>query len=113
MNYKTAVNVDSGIYYIYDKKLSILPEVFESKEASRYLAAIEMLAKYKHSRSKLKFVVNWLDDNRNENGNWDMGKTVNDKLYFPLSDDWRKKETREADCTERIVKLKSALINRG
>jgi hypothetical protein len=23
-----------------------------------------------------------------------MGKTVNDKVYFPLSDNWRKKETR-------------------
>lgn len=34
--------LDCGIYYIYDNKLSVLPECFESKEASRYLAAIEM-----------------------------------------------------------------------
>lgn len=106
------LNVDCGIYYIYDKKLSILPENFESKEASRYLAAIEMLAKYKYARHKLGFVVAWLNDNRNENGNWDMGKTVSDKLYFPLSDDWRKKETREADCTERIGKLMAELLDR-
>lgn len=104
------LNTDCGIYYIYDKKLKVLPEVFESKDASRYLAAIEMLAKYKHTRHKLDFVVDWLNDNRNENGNWDMGKAVNDKLYFPLSDDWRKKETREADCTECIEKLMSELI---
>ena len=104
--------LDCGIYYIYDKKLSVLPECFESKEASRYLAAIEMLAQYKHARYKLDFVVNWLDENTNENGNWDMGKIVNDKLYFPLSDDWRKKETREADCTERIEKLMTQLLDK-
>lgn len=103
--------IDCGIYYIYDSKLSVLPKEFESKEASRYLAAIELLSKYKHSRHKLKFVADWLNDNRNENGNWDMGKTVNDKLYFPLSDDWRKKEIREADCTERIAKLMSELLD--
>jgi len=38
-----------------------------------------------------------------------MGKAVNDKLYFPLSDDWRKSETRESDCTERIQKLLTKL----
>ena len=105
------LNADCGIYYIYDRKLSILPEVFESKEASRYLAAIEMLAQYKHARKKLDFVADWLNENRNENGKWDMGKAVNDKLYFPLSDDWRKKETREKDCTERIGKLMSELLD--
>lgn len=103
--------LDCGIYYIYDKKLSVLPEEFESREASRYLAAIEMLAKYKYARHKLDFVVDWLNDNKNENGKWDMGKSVNDKLYFPLSDDWRKKETRESDCTERISKLMAELMN--
>ena len=99
------LNSDNGIYYIYDRKISVPPQVFESKEASRYLAAAELLSRYRRSRHKLNFVIDWLNDNRNENGKWDMGKSVNDKVYFPLSDDWRKKETREADCTERISKL--------
>lgn len=102
---------DNGIYYIYDKKISVLPQSFESREASRYLAAIELLARYKHARHKLYFVIDWLNYNKNENGKWDMGKSVNDKMYFPLSDDWRKKETREADCTERIVNLITAISN--
>lgn len=106
------LDVDCGIYYIYDRKLSVLPDIFESKVASRYLAAIEMLAKYKQSRKKLDFVVEWLNNNRNENGKWDMGKSVSDKMYFPLSDNWRKKETRELDCTERITKLMSELLDR-
>lgn len=101
----------SGIYYVYDGKISILPSVFQSKNASYYLAAIELLAAYERSKHQLNFVVTWLIKNRNINGKWDMGKGVNDKIYFPLSDDWRKKEAREADCTERIEKLLFKLSN--
>ena len=36
----------SGIYYIYDKQLSILPQNFKSKEASRYISAVELLSEY-------------------------------------------------------------------
>lgn len=106
------LNKKNGIYYIYDKQLSALPYCFESREASRYLGAIELLSKYKFAKDKLQFVAEWLIDNRNTNGKWDMGKIVNDKVYFPLSDDWRKKETREADCTERIDILLKELIER-
>ncbi len=90
---------------VYDDKISVVPQIFESKNASRYLAAIELLSKYKHAKYKLGYVIDWLNHNRNENGNWDMGNGVKDKVYFPLSDDWRKKEIREADCTERITNL--------
>ena len=103
------IHNDSGIYYIYDRKIAVLPQAFTSKEASRYLAAVELLSKYKHAKEKLGFVIDWLNDNRNDNGRWDMGSRVNDKVYFPLSDDWRKSETREADCTERISSLISEL----
>ena len=107
------LNRDDGIYYIYDKKISVLPECFESRSTSRYLAAVELLAKYKLAKCKLKYVVDWLSQNRNENGKWDMGKSVNDKMYFPLSDDWRKRETREADCTERIMNVIAAISDKG
>ncbi len=103
------LNFDKGIYYIYDGKLTAPPQEFQTKNASRYLGAIELLIRYKHARHKLSFVSDWLNANRNENGKWDMGKAVNDKLYFPLSDDWRKSEIREADCTERIEKMLNML----
>lgn len=99
------LNKNDGIYYIYDKKLARLPEIFESREASRYLGAVELLSKYQMAKDKLQFVADWLMDMRNPEGKWDMGKTVNDKVYFPLSDNWRKKETRVLDCTERIEAL--------
>jgi hypothetical protein len=55
-------------------------------------------------------VADWLVEQRNTNGKWDMGKIVNDKVYFPLSDDWRRQETREADCTERVDALLKDLL---
>lgn len=101
---------EKGIYYIYDKKLSFLPENFQSREASRYLGAIELLAGYSTAHDYLGFAADWLHMNRNENGKWDMGPEVKDKVYFPLSDDWRKIEMRESDCTERILKLLNKII---
>lgn len=99
------LNKEEGIYYIYEKKVAVLLGDFASKAASRYLAAVELLSKYKFASDRFHFVVDWLEANRNENGKWDMGASVNDKVYFPLSDDWRKRGVREADCTERIGKL--------
>lgn len=104
---------EHGIYYIYDGLLSSPPAVFESREASRYLSAIELLARFEHTRPLLRFVVDWLDGCRNGRGLWDMGQAVNDKLCFPLSDSWRKAETREADCTYRISKLIHTLTGKG
>lgn len=104
------IKKEDGIYYIYGRRISVLPAFFKSKAASRYLAALELLSKYKNTKAKFNYVIDWLNDNRNENGKWDMGTSVNDKVYFPLSDDWRKNETREADCTERIANLISELL---
>lgn len=92
-----------GIYYIYDRPLNVPPE-FESLAASRYLGAIEILAGYGQARNQLGFVRDWLEEHRGRNG-WDMGPKAKDGVYFPLSDDWRRRENRMADCTERIERL--------
>ncbi|MCL2253458.1 MAG: hypothetical protein FWC09_03360 [Lachnospiraceae bacterium] len=99
------LNKNDGIYYIYNEILSVSPLEFNSKKASRYISAIELLSAYKKSLCKLDFVRTWIMSHQNENGKWDMGGSVNDKLYFPLSDSWRCRETRENDCTYRINSL--------
>lgn len=97
----------SGIYYIYDKQLSILPPVFKSRAASWYLTAIELLAEYRNPgcSEKLIYVLEWLERNKEPKGYWDMGAEAKDGVQFPLSDSWRKKELRIKDCTYRITKL--------
>lgn len=98
---------ESGIYYIYEGRLSELPEEFRSKRANRYIAALELLSEYENlsCRKKLKFAVEWLCQNRDKYGGWDMGTSVKDFVHFPLSDSWRSSEARKCDCTYRISKL--------
>lgn len=99
------LNHNEGIYYLYQQPLHILPDHFASKASSRYLAAMELLAKFPSAKSRLRFLVDWLQVNKNANGKWDMGNQVKDQVYFPLSDHWRQVASREADCTYRIEKL--------
>lgn len=99
------ISKPDGIYYIYDKPITELPTVFKSKETSRYLEAIEILSEYKSSKDKLDFVIDWLKDNKDENGQWDLGAQAKDNLHFPLSDSWRKSSDRIKDCTYRIKKI--------
>lgn len=96
---------ETGIYYIYENRLTDLPSRFQHRKTSHYLAALELLAVYSTAGRKLSFAADWLLSQRNDRGTWDMGSGVNDKIYFPLSDNWRKPETREVDCTYRITGL--------
>ena len=94
-------------------RLCNVPETFASREAGRYLAALELLAEYRNSKDMLDFAVKWLYANQSEEGFWDMGSGVKDGIYFPLSDNWKKKENRIADCTWRILRLLGKLEDRN
>jgi hypothetical protein len=100
---------ESGIYYIYGKKLKNVPVNFQSKETSHYLRAIELLSKYNNPECKkqLQFVVKWLKENMLTKNVWDMGKEAKDGINLPLSDSWKLKEDRLKDCSYRISKLLS------
>ncbi len=95
---------DDGIYYVYESSLGIVPDMFQSKKASRYLAAIELLARYESWKDKISFAYDWLKANQQVDGTWDMGPSAKDGVYFPLSDRWDK-TTRITDSTYRIGKL--------
>lgn len=99
------LNHPQGIYYIYGKRLASLPAAFTSKEASRYLSAIELISGYKYGKSKLSFVSQWLLDNVCDDGFWDMGSGARDNIVFPLSNSWRRVLNRKIDCTVRIIRL--------
>lgn len=105
--FKYILEHDPGIYYIYGKKIIMVPKVFQSKYTSYYMGAIEMLAEYNNPECKkqLNFIVKWLNHNKNKENKWDMGKEAKDGIYFPLSDSWRKEEDRIKDCTYRIEKI--------
>lgn len=112
------LHYDKGIYYVFsrpsgDSRICNVPETFAFREAGRYLAALELLAEYRNSIDMLHFASKWLYANQREEGNWDMGSEVKDGIYFPLSDNWKKKENRIADCTWRIRRLLDKLEDRN
>ncbi|MBR6668658.1 MAG: hypothetical protein IKL25_09900 [Clostridia bacterium] len=94
--------LERGVYYIYDKPLIHPPAAFASKETSNWLAALELLSEYSGTKDKLNFAAAFLYLNIGPDSQWDLGAKANDKVYFPLSDSWRTKAARKADCTERI-----------
>jgi hypothetical protein len=95
----------SGIFYVYDKPLKALPETFASRQTSRWLAALEVIADYRFAPKKLGFAMDYLMQNQLAPGIWDLGQQAKDGIYFPLSDSWRKAEDRQQDCSARIQKL--------
>lgn len=99
------INSANGIYYVYSSKIAEVPSVFASRQTSFYLAALEQIADYSCAKEKLQFAVKWLLNNKSENGEWDLGTSVKDGVYFPLSESWRKPEYRISDCTTRIELL--------
>ena len=98
------LNQPKGIYYIYSEFLNTPPENFESREANRYLEAIELIADYE-CREFLEFLLPWLEENKTTDDLWDMSKIVKDNMVFPLSNSWRKETNRKIDTTVRILKL--------
>ena len=95
---------EGGIYYVYENRLDKVPDEFQSKKASRYLAAIELLSRYESGKDKLSFAYDWLKAHQQADKTWDMGAAAKDGVYFPLSDRWDK-ITRITDSTHRIGKL--------
>jgi hypothetical protein len=97
-----------GIYYIYEGPVAAPPEDFHSRQAGRYLAALELLSEYPQAGPVLSFAADWLTGQMVD-GKWDMGTLVKDGVYFPLSDSWRSSGTRMIDCTVRILALLTRL----
>ena len=105
--FKYLLEHETGIYYIYSKRLLDVPGKFQSKETSSYLRAIELLAKYQNPELKkeLGFVLSWINKNKIGDNLWDTGKEIKDGIDLPLSDSWRNEKNRIEDCTYRIKRI--------
>jgi hypothetical protein len=106
--FEYVLNFPTGIYYFgYNKPIKTLPEIFAPKKTSIYLRMIEVLTKYSKCKKQLHFIKGWIEKNKINNNEWDLGKDSKDNIVLPLSDSWRNSEDRIKDCTyiiERIIK---------
>ena len=91
-----------GIYYICNGPMTRLPGEFASRETVGYLRGLELLAGYEQARKRLGFAADWLRACRDPDGCWDLGPKAKDGVSLPLSDSWRQRGARKADCTRWV-----------
>jgi hypothetical protein len=70
-----------------------------------WLSSIESLTPFRSWRTHANKPVDWLWEQRSEEGGWDFGSKSSRSTYFPLSESWRKRRNREFDWTTRILVL--------
>ncbi len=73
----------------------------------RWFASHELLSKHYPDEwsDRSGDSIDWLIKNRLSNGNWDFGSRAPTQHYFPLSESWKSKESREVDWTVRVLRL--------
>ena len=100
----------TGMYYVHERPLTPPPASFQSRETSRWLAALSLLTAYPAAREALAFAKAWLYLHARPDGTWDMSAACADRVYLPLADSWRNEAVRRADCTCRIRSFLSYFI---
>jgi hypothetical protein len=73
-----------------------------------WLESLEILSSYKSGKTIMAGALRWLWNHRNLDYMWDFGTKVSKSIYFPLSDDWRKKGNRGVDHSTRVLTCLSA-----
>ncbi len=118
------LNSDQGILYIHyngldnkgqNKKgvrpFNKFPDDFSSALARKYIDVYELISLYPSAKDMCKHFTNWIHDNISEDGLWDLGPSVKDNTYLPLSNSWRKRDNRKIDCTVRIQSILACIEN--
>ena len=74
------IDSNTGYYYGFVGAVTQPPNDFQSKNASRYLSEIEIYCEYpnRYCKDKLRIVIDWLTENKNSDGKWDMSAAVKD-----------------------------------
>lgn len=82
------------------KLLKEPPSAFEA-----WLSSIELLTPFSSWREFARSPIDWLWEQRSEEGFWDFGPRSESFPFFPLSESWRKKKARRFDWTTRVLIL--------
>ena len=107
------IHSPTGVYYIYEKNISVLPPIL-SKNFWNWFQAHKLLSRFHLWRELSEKAINWIWAQRTEDGFWDLGNKIGRKPYtsFPLSESWRRAENRRIDCSVEMLALLSRSFNR-
>jgi len=99
-----------GIYYMYDRMISGLPEI-QDRGFFGWLKTHQLLARFGSWKDLAQEALNHIWAQRNTPGNapgtWDVGSKTARKPFtsFPLSESWRRRENRIIDSTVEVLSL--------
>ncbi|MHB9031697.1 MAG: hypothetical protein ACYC6L_01490 [Anaerolineae bacterium] len=81
------------------------PPALQDPRLSSWLRAHELLSVFPAWHTLAADNTAWLWARRGADGLWDAGPRASRYLYWPLSDDWRRRENRIIDGSVRILAL--------
>jgi hypothetical protein len=85
--------------------LSNPPKRFTHGMLDRFFTSLELLSNFPSWHTFADNVVGWLWTKRNKEGLWDFGPRASMSVYFPLSENWRRKRFRQHDWSTRVLTL--------
>ncbi len=95
-----------GIYYVYERSLAAFPRL-EEKGFESWLHGQELLARFASWVEMAPAVLNWLWQQRDAEGLWDVPAGGGRSFAFPLSESWRRTQNRRIDWSVTILRLVS------
>jgi hypothetical protein len=101
------MHAPGGIYYVYEKEISVLPPI-ASRDFWGWFRAHQLLSRFSAWKAQSAEAVNWIWAQRTDEGFWDLGK-ISRKPWtsFPLSESWRRPQNRVIDSTVEMLALLS------
>lgn len=97
-----------NIYYVYNCKLLDFVTIDtlrrDSRDFCHWIRALSLVSKFKGWKKYKDKYFEWIMDQRNEDGFWELPKKPN-RFDFPLSDSWRSQKNRIIDSTIMVLRL--------
>lgn len=95
-----------GIYYVYGKCPKMPVSLSNTKDCYHWLRAVSLLSRYKGWDKYKEDINTFLWSQRNIDGIWDFTERPYGSM-FPLSDSWRKANSRVIDSSIYILRIMS------
>lgn len=102
------MNYAEQIYYVYNRRISEFVPIDsigrDSRDFCHWIRALSIISKYKGWRKYENIYFEWIINQRNKEGLWELPKKPN-RYDFPLSDSWRTEKNRLIDSSIMVLRL--------
>lgn len=94
---------EEGMYYIYDKNPSCLVPITATKDFYHWLRTLTILSRFAGWEQYKSPYYNWVWQQRNADGFWDLMKKP--RGHLQLSDSWRTRKNRIIDSSIFVLRF--------